>query len=105
MDYLPQRIAARREKHGPFEVFRMPFLYTGIQPEDDPLVEILVSRVRETITNENLKHPKVALLDHGSPLPSVTAVRDALAHRLADMLGNEVSAVCPASMERRAGEA
>jgi len=45
----------------------------------------------------------VALVDHGSPVAVVTAVRNELAQQLAGLLGSRVAAVAPASMERRAG--
>ena len=43
----------------------------------------------------------MALVDHGSPVPAVTAVRNELAVQLAALLGARVAAVAPCSMERR----
>jgi len=51
------------------------------------------------------QRPRVALVDHGSPLPEVAAVRDRLAGELGKVLGERVSAVAASSMERREGEA
>lgn len=46
---------------------------------------------------------RVVVVDHGSPVAVVTAVRDELAQQLTGLLGSRVAAVAPASMERRAG--
>jgi sirohydrochlorin ferrochelatase len=45
---------------------------------------------------------RVALVDHGSPIAEVTAVRNVLADQLGGELGEEVELVAPCSMERRA---
>jgi hypothetical protein len=45
------------------------------------------------------------LCDHGTPLATVTAVRDRLGGLLASALGEEVSDAAVASMERREGDA
>jgi sirohydrochlorin ferrochelatase len=97
-DYLPERLAFRREKHGDFKVWRTPFLCPG-----GGMGAILADNVRQIIRYEGWEQPKVALVDHGSPKREVTAVRDALAVELAQVLGDEVQAVAAASMERRDG--
>jgi sirohydrochlorin ferrochelatase len=107
-DYLPERIAYRRKKHGDFRIDRLPFLFEREQPEDAGnriLVEILADRVRSVISEQGLDRPRVVLVDHGSPKAAVTAVRDQIAEMLASVLGEDVPAVAPASMERREGEA
>jgi len=102
--YLPQRLALLRAKYGDFHVERAPFLFDDAPGADNSLLlQILADRVRETIAAHRLDRPRVALVDHGSPLPAVTAVRDALATRLATTLHPEISALAPASMERRPG--
>jgi len=52
-------------------------------------------------------HVRVALVDHGSPAPGVTAVRDEVAAQLAVFLGEDtrIVEVAPCSMERRPGAA
>ena len=100
--YLPERLADRRKKQGDFHVERTPFLY---QKEDaSPLLDILAARVQQQLRYQQWERPRVALVDHGSPLPEVTAVRDSLAPLLAARLGDAVAGVAPASMERRPGE-
>ena len=46
---------------------------------------------------------RMALVDHGSPIAEVTAVRNALADQLGKLLGDAVEEVAPCSMERRSG--
>lgn len=46
---------------------------------------------------------RVAVVDHGSPSRAVTAVRDAVAAQLRELLGDKVAAVAACSMERRDG--
>jgi sirohydrochlorin ferrochelatase len=102
-DYLPERLEFRRAKHGPFKVWRAPFLY---QPGNNALLlDMLADQVRTVLRERGLRRPRVILVDHGSPKAEVTAVRDALACELGALLGDEVAAVAPASMERREGEA
>jgi sirohydrochlorin ferrochelatase len=104
--YMVERVAFRRRKHGDFAVWRTPYLGDADSRHGpDDLVEILADRVREVIAGERLVRPKVALVDHGSPLQTVTAVRDRLALALGGTLGDAVAAVAPCSMERREGEA
>lgn len=98
--YLPERLAFLREHVGAVEVERAPFLYRG---QGEELACLLEDRVRETMREARLERPRVALVDHGSPLPEVAAVRNVLAASLRDRLGEQVETVAPASMERRDG--
>jgi len=104
-EYLPRRVAFRRQKHGPFRLLRAPFLCDGTACPEHPVVRILGERVRETLAESGWERPKVVLVDHGSPLPEVTAVRNRLGPLLAEQLGDTVREVTVASMERREGDA
>jgi sirohydrochlorin ferrochelatase len=102
VDYLPKRLSVLKEKFGDFDIRRTPFLFDQDGVEGNrQLVSILADKVRSKIRKENLIHPKVALVDHGSPLREVTLVRNRLATMLAEELGELVEIVAPASMERR----
>jgi sirohydrochlorin ferrochelatase len=105
-EYLPQREAALRERFGDFTVRYAPFLADDVPPTISApgLVDLLADRVRSSIAVEALVRPPVILVDHGSPKPEVAAVRDRLAEALAEILGEEVAGVTPASMERREGD-
>jgi sirohydrochlorin ferrochelatase len=102
-DYLPERLASLRQRYGPCTVIRGPFLYSPALGLADDLLPILVERVRTTMASHALTRPPVILVDHGSPLRSVTTVRDELAGALAAALGDSVAGVAAASMERRDG--
>jgi sirohydrochlorin ferrochelatase len=110
-DYLPERLAYRRQKHGEFKVWRTGFLGDEGQGTRDKglvsvagdLVEILAERVKETIEGQGLVRPRVALVDHGSPKPEVTALRDRMADALKECLGDMAADVAASSMERRDG--
>ena len=112
-DYLPERLAYRREKHGDFKVWRTPFLAHGLEEKPEnyteldvnhKLVNILADRVREVIRERKLIRPKVAVVDHGSPRPEVAALRNEVSCALAGALGDEVRAIFQSSMERREGD-
>ncbi|HRE81126.1 MAG TPA: CbiX/SirB N-terminal domain-containing protein, partial [Opitutaceae bacterium] len=76
------------------------------QPHDTRVAEALARQVRMALKRDHLApETHVILVDHGSPQPEVTAVRDHLARMLAKALEGEVAGVYPASMERREGAA
>jgi sirohydrochlorin ferrochelatase len=90
-DYLPARVAHLQGHWPGLRVRVAPTVYT---PGDDRLARILADHVRAV----GAPGARVALVDHGSPVPEVTAVRDALARELGGLLGVPVA---PCSMERR----
>lgn len=92
-DYLPERVRALREAHPGLSVRLGPPLF---QPNDERLARILCDQIRAT----NAAARRVALVDHGSPVAAVTAVRDALAAQLRRLLGPSVE-IATASMECR----
>ncbi len=72
-------------------------------PEGEPLlVDILADQVRSAAHAVSILPKRVVLVDHGSPLPQVTAVRQWLARHLSARLGPEVE-LSEAVMERRPG--
>lgn len=106
VDYLPQRLESLRKRYGEVHVKRTAFLYTGDEPASAAnLTAILKDRILETIAANSLSRPRVILVDHGSPLETVTQVRNQMADRLKLELGEVVDDLRPASMERRDGEA
>jgi sirohydrochlorin ferrochelatase len=60
--------------------------------------------VRETTRAAGFARPAVAVVDHGTPQPSVNAVRELVAAQTRELLGNFTRTVAVCSMERRAGE-
>lgn len=100
-DYLPERVAHLRSKHPELRVTVAPVLF---DESDGRLAQILADNVRSAAQPSAGGIRRIALVDHGSPVAAVTAVRDALARQLAQLLGaGAVVGAC--SMERREGRA
>lgn len=102
-DYLPQVIERVRAKYPSLLVRVAPPLH---QAGDNRLTEILEAQVKAGLSAffKGELRPRVALVDHGSPVREVTEVRNWLAAQLAGVLGDTVSEVVPCSMERRPGK-
>ncbi len=102
--YIPENVARLQMKHPALKVRLASALHAA---GDDRLARILADQVLTEFDAaasraSSLPQPvRVALVDHGSPVPEVTAVRNALAAQLATLLGPRVAAVAPCSMERR----
>jgi sirohydrochlorin ferrochelatase len=63
------------------------------------IAPIVAERVRETISGLDLPRAKVVVVDHGGPSAASAALRDSLAAEIRALLGSEIAAVTPASME------
>jgi sirohydrochlorin ferrochelatase len=97
-EYVPQRIAKLKARSPDVRVRLAPSLF---DENDARLAEMLVDHVRAAAGD--MPAPwRVALVDHGSPVPEVTAVRDALALQLAQKFG-PAARVTGCCMERRFG--
>jgi hypothetical protein len=104
VDYIPERVSHLHAKHGAVRtVLAAPLVRADEEPAE--LIAILADRVRAVVADQVWARPKVVLCDHGTPLATVTAVRDRLGLMLAQALGDEVAACAVASMERREGDA
>ncbi len=101
--YLPERLAEVQANYPRLSVKVALPLVESQAVVDLRLAWLLAENVRERM--EGLSQPKVVLVDHGSPIPEVTAVRNYLAGQLSVLLSEEASCVTFASMERRDGEA
>jgi len=114
---LPNLVEKLRGEFPDLRVRIAPVLHAA---GDDTLARILADRVRGALgklwkvdeaglngETETETRVRVALVDHGSPLPDVTAVRDEVAHQLAALLSGDtrISEVAACSMERRPGAA
>lgn len=104
VDYVPERLAALHTK---YPEGRVKLAEALVLPHEEPseLVAILADRVRATMQARGWNRPNVILCDHGTPLRTVSEIRDRLAAGLARALAGEVGRVAPASMERRPEEA
>ncbi len=103
VDYLPERIRQLQQTWPELEVEIAPPLCPGDAFAEELVVGMLADAVRTAQDQLGLERPRVALVDHGSPAPAVTAVRDRLAEALGRALASEVAEVAACSMERREG--
>jgi len=103
-DYLPELIAEARQSAPDLRVVVADTLAgVDVDAPDVRLAEMLATHVRQSIQGSGLSHPRVAMVDHGTPAEAVNQVRNAVAHQLALLLKGEVAAVLACSMERREG--
>jgi len=103
-DYLPELIEEARELAPELlAVVAKPLAGADVNVPDLRLAQILASHVRQTMARQGLSKPKVALVDHGTPVEAVNRVRNAVALQLEDLLGEAVTGVIASSMERRQG--
>ncbi|MGA3008271.1 MAG: CbiX/SirB N-terminal domain-containing protein [Opitutaceae bacterium] len=99
-DYLPERLRALQQRFPDRRVRIARCLVDAHAPDDARLADILACGIQRTATVAGLTHPKVVLVDHGSPQRGVTAVRDFLGRQLRQRMDGEVTV---ASMGRRPG--
>ncbi|MGM0615643.1 MAG: sirohydrochlorin chelatase [Pseudomonadota bacterium] len=102
-DYLPERMAAAQARFPGLRVRVAMPLVDELGEVDTRLAQLLADNVREQLTPET--QPSVVLVDHGSPIPEVAAIRQRLTGQLSMLLADEVRCVTSASMERREGDA
>ena len=99
-DYVPERIEALR-KNFPQARLCLAKPLVEVSEGDERIASALAEATRQTIALEHLVHPRVVLVDHGSPRREVTDVRNHLGAQLRRLLGLDVDRVGVASMERR----
>ena len=103
-DYVPQLVQEAQKTCSGLRV-RIADPLAGADPAapDPRLAEMVADQVRRTISEVSMERPRVALVDHGSPVEPVTQVRNAVADQLRGILGEAVRDVRACSMERREG--
>ncbi len=98
--FIPDQTAELRQRHGEFLLHQAPVLCP--LPEGEPRLAAILF---DQLMSEGIPRPsRVILVDHGSPLSEVTAVRGYLAEQLSRLLGPEYR-LEEAVMERREGAA
>ncbi|MEQ6885375.1 cobalamin biosynthesis protein CbiX [Salicola sp. Rm-C-2C1-2] len=103
--YLPERLGEMQAENPQVRVRIASPLVDLQAPTDLRLARLLRDGVEEQLQQLPAgTKPTVILADHGSPIPDVTAVRNALAGQMAALLEDRVRSVTPASMERREGD-
>ena len=102
MDYVPERLQSVRSKFPRADV-RLARCLVDPRETDTRIARALADAARATIQLNALKHPKVLLVDHGSPQHRVATVRDHLGDQIKAVLGSEIAEFNVTSMERRPG--
>jgi sirohydrochlorin ferrochelatase len=99
--FIPETVAEVVQETGAFRFEVGAPLYP--LPMGEPrLADLLCDQVRRTAASGGVQVEQVVLVDHGSPIPEVTAVRQGLAGQMRERFGPDVH-VQEAVMERRAG--
>lgn len=99
--FVPDKLAELNVEYGQFDFHLAETIYPLQHPEER-LVQILRDNIFLTAEDHNLSMDHVVLVDHGSPVQRVTAVRESIAERLALQLGDSAD-LSQAVMERRPG--
>lgn len=102
-NYLPLRLKKIREDFPASKIGVAPSLFDPEKGTDFRLASILKDHLEE-IAPPGSDFP-VILLDHGSPAPEVSYVRDMIAGQLSVLLDGKAERIRAASMERRPGDA
>jgi sirohydrochlorin ferrochelatase len=99
--FIPEQVAELEQAFGPFVLRQADVLVP--MPEGEPrLAEILAEHVAQCSAALGAEPTRVVVVDHGSPLPEVTAVRAKVTMALRDKLAQRI-ALGQAVMERRQG--
>lgn len=98
--YIPEKVQELITKHGPFSITIKDVL-CPIPPGEPGLAGILIDHIKTTASDNDLPLKNIVLVDHGSPSPKVTAVREHIAETIEH--GHEIN-LAQAVMERREGQ-
>jgi len=101
--FVPRQVDELKRIYGDFELDIADVLYP--LPDGEPLLaDILLDHLTHTAQQHNASLTNIVLVDHGSPAPQVTQVRQELAEQLQKRLGGN-TIIEQAAMERREGKA
>lgn len=99
--FVPEQQAILEQEFGEFQLTLADTLFP--LPEGDPrLARILYDNIQLTCQQHALPAENLVLVDHGSPAPQVTEVREKISQQLTALLGDEAR-LSQAVMERREG--
>jgi sirohydrochlorin ferrochelatase len=109
-DYLPKVLNKIKEQHSDTSFKIAPPLAGTEEEPDRRLSESFCENIRSLLIKNNIpNHSKIAiaLVDHGSPAPQVTNVRNKVCHQIAETLSHSINykhwQTEAFSMERREG--
>lgn len=99
--FVPDEVSKLRQQYGDFNLQLAEVIYP--LPAGEPLlVDIIHDHIQQTAAQHNLPLQNLVLVDHGSPIPRVTEVRQHLAQQVQSRLADATS-LEQAVMERREG--
>lgn len=101
--FIPQQIAELENEFGSFDV-KLADVIFPLSKGEPRLADILFDHIQSISLNTGVEAENVVIVDHGSPIPEITAVRKQVAKKLQVLLGNNIS-LGQAVMERREGSA
>jgi len=98
-DWLPENLAAWQKRGSGTRKYRiLPPLY---QAGDNRLAQALAELCLAKIKNHDLQNPRVAMVDHGTPLLEVNQVREQVGEEMKGILGGQIAEFSTCAMERR----
>ena len=100
-EWLPKKLNSWIGEH-PTVSFRI--LGELFRSGDDRIARALADHSRKTIRESKMRHPSLALVDHGTPLREVNQVREQVGDELEKLMSSEISDFSTCSMERREGK-
>ena len=100
-EWLPKKLNSWIGEH-PTVSFRI--LGELFRSGDDRIARALADLSRKTIRESKMRHPSLALVDHGTPLREVNQVREKIGDELEKLMSSEISDFSTCSMERREGK-
>lgn len=100
--FIPQQQALLAQTFGEFEITIADVLYP-LPDGDERLATIVYEHIQQTADHAGLPLKNIALVDHGSPLPQVTQVRNGVTDQVQAKLADSVQVVDQVAMERRKG--
>lgn len=98
---IPEQVQQLKEKFGDFNLHIADTIYP-LPAAEIKLIELLASLTLDCIHTTEFKNPRCVLVDHGSPSPPVTAVREHITQALQATLPD--ISIDQAVMERRSGK-
>lgn len=100
-EYLPNQLLKLKREFPDLTVKVAPVLCPTPHHREavDRLAKLCLMQIEDS---KGLEGSAICLCDHGSPIPGVAAIRDAVARRLQELIGTELTVIA-CSMERRAG--
>jgi len=99
--FIPEQVALLADAFGPFEL-RVADVLVPVPDGEPLLVDILADHIAQSSAALGCQPDRVVVVDHGSPLPEVTAARAEVTMALRERLADDV-ALGQAVMERRRG--